>query len=244
MKYFHAKLEFNSDRHYWWNMDEESMRDRLLLPFINGHVVVVSRNEEQKLLNMKNVTLLVVYKTDSELKSTDEKSIFDQINHDSFSENECTEESLNNAIIDQSSEASSSLIQKSLASPKKQVFVIMKFGDAMLDSAYEGVYEPVCNEFGLECIRIDKIEDSGKISDQILTAIAESKYVIADLTGNRPNCYYECGFAHALGKELILTNNKTDDVHFDLAGYRFIQWETESDLRRKFKKRLKTLENV
>ena len=81
----------------------------------------------------------------------------------------------------------------------------MKFGDDALDSAYEGVIKPIVASFHMKCLRIDEVQNSGKITDQILEAIAESKYIIADLTGERPNCYYESGFAHALGKELVLT---------------------------------------
>jgi hypothetical protein len=58
------------------------------------------------------------------------------------------------------------------------------------------------------------------------------------LSGERPNCYYETGFAHALGKEIILPINTKDKIHFDLSGHRFIQWETESDLRKGLKKRV------
>ena len=97
-------------------------------------------------------------------------------------------------------------------------------------------------KFGLNCIRVDEIPDSGKISDQILEKIAESKYVVADLSGARPNCYYEAGFAHALGKEIILSIRDGEDAHFDLQGHRFIKWKTESDYKRQLSKRLKVLE--
>ena len=93
-------------------------------------------------------------------------------------------------------------------------------------------------------LRIDEIQDSGSITDQVLQAIASSKYILADLTGGRPNCYYETGFAHALGKEMILTIKKGDNIHFDLAGYRFMQWETEAELRRLLRERLKYLETA
>lgn len=120
----------------------------------------------------------------------------------------------------------------------------MKFGDDVLDSAFEGCYKQVAKEFELKCVRIDEIQDSGNISDQILNQIAESKYIVADLSGSRPNCYYECGFAHALGKDLILTAHIDEDIHFDLSGYRFIRWKTETDLREKLRQRLKALEDV
>jgi nucleoside 2-deoxyribosyltransferase len=114
----------------------------------------------------------------------------------------------------------------------------MKFGDEELDSAYDGVIEPIISDNGLTAIRVDKIRDSGKINDQILENIAKSKFIISDLTGERPNCYYETGFAHALGKELILTIKEKEKIHFDLAGYRFIIWKTESDLRKKLKEQI------
>jgi hypothetical protein len=68
----------------------------------------------------------------------------------------------------------------------------MKFGDKILDSAYDGVIEPLLeNEFNLKSIRVDKFQNSGKINDQIIEMISTSKYVLADLTGERPNTYYD-----------------------------------------------------
>jgi nucleoside 2-deoxyribosyltransferase len=122
-----------------------------------------------------------------------------------------------------------------------QVFVVMQFGEKALDSAYEIIIKPLVSEFGLKALRIDEIQDSGKITDQILSEIARSRLVFCDLSGERPNCYYEAGFAHALGKEIVFAVRKDDAVHFDLAGYRFIVWETELELRDELKKRLVAL---
>jgi nucleoside 2-deoxyribosyltransferase len=117
----------------------------------------------------------------------------------------------------------------------------MKFKEDYLSSAYEGVVKPVVEQFGLHPLRIDEVQDSGKITDQVLEKIAESRFVLADLSGARPNCYYETGFAHALGKELILSINAKDSVHFDLAEYRFIEWATELEFRQKLIKRFESL---
>jgi nucleoside 2-deoxyribosyltransferase len=117
----------------------------------------------------------------------------------------------------------------SFAGPR-QVFVIMKFGDPRLDSMYHLVIKPLAEEFGLSALRIDEVKDSGMVTDQILKHIEKSAIILADLTGERPNCYYETGYAHALGRDLILTIQRESAIHFDLAGYRFIQWSTEKEL--------------
>ena len=190
---------------------------------------------------MKSVNVLTIYRTRAKLKRAEGVKIPTEFKSSEFAKRECTKEILKEVQIGSASGAAQSLLQRATATPEPQVFVIMKFGDAALDSAYEGVMKPVIEEYGLKTIRIDEVQNSGRINDQILDTIASSQYVLADLTGERPNCYYECGFAHALGKELILTIRDTDQVHFDLAGYRFIQWSTELDLRKNLRKRFKTL---
>jgi hypothetical protein len=127
-------------------------------------------------------------------------------------------------------------------SQTRQVFVVMKFGDKALDSAYKGAIKPLIEEFKYSPLRIDEIEDSGSVTDQILNQIARSEIVLADLTGDRPNCYYEAGFAHALEKEMIFTILKGSKPHFDLADYRFIEWETEEDLRVELRKRFTAIQ--
>jgi len=114
----------------------------------------------------------------------------------------------------------------------------MAFGDKDLDSTYELAIKPLGEKFGYKIFRIDDIQDSGLITDQILSSIAESKIIIAEMTSERPNCYYETGIAQALGKELILTIKKGEKKHFDIAGYRFIEWETPAELKHELEERL------
>lgn len=113
----------------------------------------------------------------------------------------------------------------------RQAFVVMKFGDDQLDSAYNLAIRPTLEKFGFAVIRIDEVQNSGSITDQILMNIQESGVVLADLTGGRPNCYFEVGYALALDKELILTCKKGDQVHFDLGHRKVIYWSTELELR-------------
>ncbi|MBV2180852.1 MAG: hypothetical protein KUL86_06400 [Castellaniella sp.] len=242
MKY-HAKLEYGSSSHFFWNFSEESIAEKIVVPFVTGQVIYITIGGKERLFNMKNATFLKVYKTETSLKVQNEKSIIDQMKEQSFDEYDCTREIVGKTQAEGTTKALSSLIQKALQPSKAQLFVIMKFGDALLDSAYEGAYKAIATKFGLECLRIDEVEDSGKISEQILEGIAESRYVLCDLTGARPNCYYETGFAHALGKEIILIANSSEEIHFDLSGHRFIRWSTEEELRKKLSQRLDALES-
>lgn len=236
MKY-HAKIEY-TETHFWWNHSKEDIITNLLIPFVNGQVVFVTIGGKKKLLNLKNVSRLTIYRTAASLKATENDSVIAQIREQSFQKNECTEELIKEAKIDLASPQSLSLLQKSFLPLKPQVFVIMKFNDKNLDSAYEGI-KPIFEKYGINVIRIDEVQNSGKISDQILELISSSKLIFADLTGARPNCYYETGFAHAIGKDIILSCHKSEKIHFDLSDHRFIVWETESDLRKELEKRLK-----
>ena len=139
-----------------------------------------------------------------------------------------------------SSPESRSILQQSVSKPLKQIFVIMKFADKHLDSAYAGVIKPLGEEFRYKVLRVDEIRDSGQIAAQVLENISRSELVLAELSGERPNCYYEAGYAHTLGRQLIFCIRQSEDVHFDLAGYRFIRWETEGDLRRMLREHLES----
>ena len=104
-----------------------------------------------------------------------------------------------------------------------------------LDSAYKRVIKPIAKSVGYPAMRIDEVKHTGKIDTEILKQIAASKIILADLTKARPNCYYEAGFAHALGKEVIFTIMKDSQIHFDLSNYKFIIWETEEELSHELK---------
>lgn len=117
-----------------------------------------------------------------------------------------------------------------------QAFVAMWFDESLNDAWGKGFSEAIrlCQ---YDPVRVDMVQHNNKICDEIIAKIRSAKFVVADFTGHRGGAYYEAGFAHGLGKPIILTcrrdDFKKDKVHFDLNHHNFIVWEGIDDLVQK-----------
>ncbi len=109
---------------------------------------------------------------------------------------------------------------------------------------YEVGIKPVITDCGYKCVRANEIEHNKGILNIIYEQIESSHIVIADMTGSNPNIYYEVGYAHALGKEVILLIQQTDDLPFDLRSFNHIVYNGQITLlKEKLSKRLNGLLN-
>lgn len=127
--------------------------------------------------------------------------------------------------------------QINVDSPK--AFVAMWFDDNV-KAVYEDGIEPAVRLAGYEPIKINLKEYIGKVDDEIIAEIRQSRFLVADFTGHRRGVYFEAGFAMGLGIEVIwcCRKDEIDKLHFDIRNYNCIAWKNPSDLREKLERRI------
>lgn len=84
--------------------------------------------------------------------------------------------------------------------------------------------EEALDEFDCVAIRIDKEQTLDELVGRIKEEIRRARFVVADLTDARPSCYFEAGYAEALGtpiiymasKESVMVPGEKTKIHFDI----------------------------
>lgn len=110
------------------------------------------------------------------------------------------------------------------------VFVVIAFHESM-----EPVYallKELGNNFNLKVIRVKDVKDDFRITDRIISLINRSKFIIADLSLEKPNVYFELGYARGIGKRIITICNKRSDIHFDVKDWTCLFYSDMDDLRK------------
>jgi hypothetical protein len=120
----------------------------------------------------------------------------------------------------------------------KTCFVIMPIGEQCFNGEkataeeLRQLYDALIREAilkarpSLEVIRADDIAAPGDITTDIFERIADSDYVVADLTYPNPNVYYELGLRHATRTGTILLCRRNPPYRpFDVSPLRHIEYE-------------------
>ncbi|MFK5947595.1 MAG: hypothetical protein QM500_02350 [Methylococcales bacterium] len=111
-----------------------------------------------------------------------------------------------------------------------------------LEDVYD-TYKNCFKKFGIEAIRADEIEHEDVITNKIIEEIKTSEFLVGDLTGERPSVYYEIGYAHSLGRRVIMYRKQGTSIHFDLVAYNCPEYRNMKDLNELLIKRLEQATN-
>ena len=123
-----------------------------------------------------------------------------------------------------------------------QGFVAMSF-DSSLNEAWLSGFEPGIRTAGFRPLRIDNKEYIGGITDEIISEIRRSRFVVADYTGQRNGVYFEAGFALGLGLTVIPTCREDEiaNLHFDIKHLNTLAWKTPTELAQSLTNRIRAV---
>ncbi len=236
-------------------LDENKTRDEVLTqflcPFINHEVTLF----EDKIFNMSSFGNIKIFQTTRPVDSNwPVKKGKSEAVTDTYRYQQAVEEALRAEATDVTQELyreAITLIEsgqyRELRTKITEVikgsysFFICPLENDEVSHNYEFVIKPAVRQFQFEIQRADEISHTGTITDAILAAINRSRFIVADLTDARPNCYYEVGYAHALGKPVIILAKEDTTPHFDISTYKWNFWTDYKDLKPKFEKELKSV---
>lgn len=120
------------------------------------------------------------------------------------------------------------------------IMMSMEAGRAELDDVCDTVKRCFA-QFGIAAVRADDIEHEDVITKRILDEIRTAEFLFGDLSGERPSVYYEVGYAHALGRRVMLFRRAGTPIHFDLAAYNCPEYTNLRNLEEMLTRRLEAV---
>jgi hypothetical protein len=116
----------------------------------------------------------------------------------------------------------------------KTCFVIGPIGDPRsltrnnADWLLKGIIQPILKEkLKFKVQRADEIARPGMIDSQVINAVIDADLVIADLSENNPNAFYELAIRHMEARPVIHMTREPE-IPFDVKPYRTIPFSTAS----------------
>ena len=108
-------------------------------------------------------------------------------------------------------------------------FVLMPFADEYRE-VYDHGIRPAAENAGFQCYRADDAVGPRNIVADIIEGLFTADAIIADLTGENANVFYELGIAHSIANKTIMICQRTQNgLPFDLTSYRTVFYDSTID---------------
>jgi hypothetical protein len=111
---------------------------------------------------------------------------------------------------------------------RRSCFVISPIGDPgtsarkRADQVFRHIIKPVTKELKYRTKRADQMKRPGIITSKVLTAVADSDLVVADLTDFSPIVFYELAIRHAAQRPVVHLIDAAQEPPFEVANMRTI----------------------
>lgn len=212
---FHAIAVLSGDRQKTIpNRSEEQLLSEVVLPFVASGVITAQWGDKKQSYQVLELRIYETYESWDKRKGPIGDLIKKKKNQFARFETKA---------------------QQLLGKNKPRVFVVMpiqgeKHGtqeDQRIYREYDERFEAIeatVAKFGGVAIRIDKEHPLEDLVTRIKKEIRDAAFVIADLTDERPSCYFEAGYAEALPRPVLYVASKQSvmkpgvntKIHFDV----------------------------
>jgi hypothetical protein len=118
------------------------------------------------------------------------------------------------------------------------------------DWLLKGIIRPVLKDgFGFEVFRADGMPQPGMIDSQVINAVIEADLVIADLSENNANAFYELAIRHMEERPVIHMIDREYAIPFDVRPFRTIHfgiatWEEQEAAKAALSEQVKQVLSV
>lgn len=93
------------------------------------------------------------------------------------------------------------------------------------NDVWRGGIQRAAQTVGFKPIRVDMINRSTNITDDIVDSIDKCRLAIVDVTDNNPNVMFELGYTLAKNKPNIIISQSADYLPFDIRNIRTIVYQ-------------------
>lgn len=127
------------------------------------------------------------------------------------------------------------------------VFVLMDMANAVKSAATFAAIKAGCHAVDLTATRVDETPGSSIIMRDVDRSMSLAEFLVFDLTNERPNVYYELGYARGIGNHasnILLVAHQGTRIHFDISPLRVHFYRSLADLQSIVTSQLKELKRV